>query len=98
DVREVPEVGAAVFLRHGDAQHAELPELAPQLEREVVVGVHRPGDRRDLARDELANGIAQGLDVLAEAEIQSAKFLHCWLLDGCAPRRPAREAVPGHAI
>src|SRR5690606_13109080 len=80
DMREVAQVGTAVGFRHGDAEYPEFAELAPDLEGEVVVAVHRAGERRDLARDELANGVAQGVDVLAEPEIQSGKFLHRWLL------------------
>ena len=47
DVFQIAHAGAAVFLLHGDAEHAEVAELAPQVHRERIVAVDR---RRRAAR------------------------------------------------
>jgi len=70
-VRQVAHVGATVLLGHGDAEHAERTHLAPQVHRELVGTVDLGRARRDLALSEVAHGVAQRLDVVAEAEVQS---------------------------
>ena len=71
DVFEVAHAGAAVFLLHGDAEHAEIAELAPEVGRELVVAVDRGGARRDLLGGEGLHGAAQHVGGFAQVEIQT---------------------------
>jgi hypothetical protein len=72
-VRQVAHVGAAVGLGHGDAEHAELAHLAPQVHRELVAAVDLGGARRDLGLGEGAHGVAQRVDVVAELEVEAGQ-------------------------
>ena len=67
-VREIAQVRAAVFARHGDAEQAHLAELLPQVGRERVVVVDQVRARRDLRVRERAHGLAQQVDVFAEGK------------------------------
>ena len=69
--------GAAVFLGHGDAQHAELAHLAPQVHRELVAAVDLGGARRDLGLREGAHRVAQRVDVFAELEVRGRAGSWC---------------------
>ena len=68
---EIAEAGAAVFLFHRDAVQAERAHLRPQLAREHIVAVDLVGARRDAVLGEVADGLAQHVDVGAEAEIEA---------------------------
>jgi hypothetical protein len=75
-VRQVAHVGAAVFLAHGDAQHAQGAHLLPQVHRELVVAVDLGRAGRDLGLGKLAHRIAQRVDVFTELEIESGQVVH----------------------
>ncbi len=66
---------------HGDAEHAEVPHLAPQVHRKLVGAVDLGRARRDLGLREIAHRVAQRLDVVAEAEVESGE------LHGCLQRK-----------
>jgi hypothetical protein len=72
-VRQVAHVGAAVLLGHGDAQHAQLAHLAPQVHRELVAAVDLGRARRDLGLGKVAHRVAQRVDVFAELEVQAGQ-------------------------
>ena len=98
DVRQVAEFGAAVFLLHGHAVQAERSEFLPEIGREQVVAVDRGGPRRDLVGSEGLDRVAQGIDGVAEVEVQ-AGVVHGWSLlesflqvPGGRPRRRATGA------
>ncbi len=57
--------------RDRDAQHAQFAELAPQVGGKAVAAVDLRRARRHLAPGEAAHGIAQGVDVRTQVEIQS---------------------------
>src|SRR4051812_29681121 len=69
---EIAEAGAAVFFFNGDAQQPELAHLRPQLARELIAAVDLVGARRDLVLRKFARGLAQHVDLFAEAEIETA--------------------------
>ena len=69
-MREIAHVGAAVFLLDGDAKQPETGELAPQVHREFVVVVDPGRARGDFPGSEVLHGVAQHVDVFAEAEIE----------------------------
>jgi len=53
-----------------DVQQPEIAELRPQFAREAVVAVDVRGQRCDTLRGELRHGVAQGVDVFSEAEVE----------------------------
>ena len=63
--------------RHGDAEHAELAHLAPQVHRELVAAVDLGGARRDLGLREVAHRVAQRVDVFAELEVEAGQCSWC---------------------
>ena len=67
-VRNVAHVRTAQLLRHRQAMHAHLTQLAPEVGGEEVVAVDLRGTRGDFGLSEGANGIAQRGDVLAQRE------------------------------
>ena len=95
DVREIAHLGAAVLLGHGHAEHAEIPELAPEVHRELVLAVDLRGPRGDLGRGELLQGLAQHGDVLAEVEGQAGDVQHAdsWGARGAGCARGRRGAA-----
>ena len=68
---QIPHPCAAVLLLHGDAQHAEIAELAPQVHRERVVSIDGRGERRDLVGGKTLHRAAQHVRSLAEVEVQA---------------------------
>jgi hypothetical protein len=80
-VRQVAHVGAAVLLGHGDAQHAQLAHLGPQVHRGTGRSVDLGRARGDLGLREVAHGVAQGVDVFAKLEVQAGQVAHGGLLD-----------------
>mmetsp|Transcript_26227 Transcript_26227/g.61964 ORF Transcript_26227/g.61964 Transcript_26227/m.61964 type:complete len:421 (+) Transcript_26227:5135-6397(+) len=72
-VGQVAHVGAAVLLGDGDAQHAQLAHLAPQIHRELVAAVDLGGAWRDLGLGKGAHRVAQSVDVFAELEVQAGQ-------------------------
>ena len=80
-VRQVAHVGATVFLAHGDAEHAQLTELAPQVHGELVAAVDLGSARGNLCLGKVAHGIAQGINVFTKLEIQAGQIRH-----GVSPR------------
>jgi hypothetical protein len=79
-VRQVAHAGAAVLFGHGDAEHAELAHLAPQVHRKLVAAVGLRRARGDLGLGEGVHGVAQGVDLFAELEIQAGQ------VHGASPR------------
>jgi hypothetical protein len=89
-VREVPHVGTAVLLRHGDAQHAQVAHLAPQVHRELVAAVDFGGAGGDLLVGKGAHRVAQRVDVVTELEVEAGQ------IHAESPVRPVqRPVVPG---
>ena len=70
-VRQITHVGAAVFLAHGDAQHAQVTHLAPQVHRELVAVVDLGRAGGDFGLRKVIHRFAQGVDVFTELEIQT---------------------------
>ena len=70
-VGQVAHVGAAIFLAHGDAQHAQIAHLLPQVHGELVGAVDLCGAGGDLFLCKGAHCVAQGVNVFAELEIES---------------------------
>jgi hypothetical protein len=73
DMLKVAHAGAAIVRLHGDAQHTQIAELAPQLHRERVVSIDRRGARRDLVGGERLDAAAQHVGRFAEVEVQARK-------------------------
>ena len=76
-MREIAEPGTAVLLGHGDAQHAQLAHLAPQVHGELVLVVDLGRARGDLGLGEVAHRVAQGVDLFTELEIQAGQVHAC---------------------
>ena len=72
-VCQIAHVCTAIFLGHGDAQHAQLAKLAPQIHGELVVAVDLSGTRSDLALGKFTHCIAQRINIFTELEIQSGQ-------------------------
>ncbi|MCY1454175.1 hypothetical protein D9M71_712220 [compost metagenome] len=79
-VRQVAHVGAAVFLGHGDAEHAEVAHLFPGVHRELVGAVDLARARGQFGLGPRTHGIAQHLDVFAQIEFQAWQLGHVGLL------------------
>ena len=62
---EVAHPGAAVFLWGGDAEHAEIAELAPEIGGEVVVAVDRGGAGSDFVSGEAGDLVAERVGCVA---------------------------------
>ena len=71
-VLQIAHAGAAILLLDGDAEHAEIAELAPQIHRERVVAIDPSRARRDLIGREGLDLSAQHVGGLAQIEIQSS--------------------------
>jgi hypothetical protein len=72
-VGQVAQASSAVGVAHRHAQHAQGPELGPEVPGELVVAVDLRRARRDLGLGETAHRIAQRLDVVTELEVQSGQ-------------------------
>ena len=72
---EAERPGAAIGLGHGDAEHAQIAELAPQIAWEFIVRVDRRGARRDFVGGEAAHGIADHVGGLTEAVVEGRKLI-----------------------
>src|SRR5574341_1408078 len=70
---EIPHPGSAVLFLDGDAEQAEVPQLAPQIRRESVAAVDLVRPWRDLAGGEDLDRLAQHVQGFAQAEIQAGK-------------------------
>ena len=75
-VRQIAHVGAAVFLAHGDAEHAQAAHFLPQVHGELVVLVDLSGARCDLGLCKFAHRVAQGVDVFAKLKVQAGQIVH----------------------
>ena len=75
-MRQVAHVGAAVFLTHGDAEHAQVAHFLPQVHGELVVLVDLSGARCDLGLCKFAHRVAQGVDVFAKLKVQAGQIVH----------------------
>ena len=88
-MREIAESGTAQLRLHGDPEQPELAEPRPEVARKSVLAIDVRGTRCDLRRREFAHGLAQQVDVFAEAEIE--------VLHGSTPRHlrgdPARRIL-----
>ncbi len=80
--------GAAVLIRHGDAEEAELGHAADQLVRVAVLAVDRGGGRRDFRPCEVAGGAEKELLLLAEFEV------HLYSPRNAAGRLARKAAIP----
>ena len=89
DVRQVTETRAAVFRLDRDAEQPQLAEPGPQVAGKLVVGVDRSGARRDFRGREIAYGLPQQADVIAQTKIE--------VLHGSTPR-PLRGARLGRIL
>jgi hypothetical protein len=87
-VLEVAHAGAAVLLLHGDAEDAELAELAPEVGGELVARVDLGRARRDLGGGETRDLGAQGVGGLTEAEVEALEAVG-------HGRSPSRGRSPG---
>ena len=70
---QVAHTGAAELLLDGDAQQAQITELAPQVAGEVVVAVDGLGAGGDLLQGEALDGVAKLIDVGAEIEVEAVE-------------------------
>ena len=71
-VGQITHIGAAVFFADGDAQYAQITELLPHLQGELVALVHLGGDRRDFLLGEVAHAVTQGDQGFVQAKIEGA--------------------------
>src|SRR5690606_11705026 len=95
-VRQVAHIGTAVFFAHSDAEHAQFAELAPQVHGELVAGVDLGGARRDLRLRELADGVAQHVDVGTEVEVEAGKVhVHVSVFEAPNILRLRKRQYPG---
>ena len=67
---EIAHAGAAILLLDGDAEQAEVAELAPEVHGEFVRAVDLGRARRDLGAGEVGHALAQLVGGLAEVEVQ----------------------------
>ena len=67
---EIAHAGAAILLLDGDAEQAEVAELAPEVHGEFVGAVDLGGARRDLGVGEFRHPLAQHVGGLAELEVE----------------------------
>jgi hypothetical protein len=56
-MRGVAHVRAAVFLRDGHAQHAEIAEFFPEIHRKLVAVIDFARARRDFLRSEVGKRV-----------------------------------------
>src|SRR5271155_5613189 len=70
---EVAEPCTAQFFLDRDTEKPKRPELWPQFARKAVIAVDLTGERRNLVLGEGPRGVAQHLDLVAEAEIETGK-------------------------
>ena len=70
-VGQIAHVGTAIFLAHGNAQHAQSAHLLPQVHGELVGAVYLGGARCDLFLGKGVHCVAQCVNVFAELEIES---------------------------
>ncbi len=70
-MRQIAHARAAIGLGHGDAQQAQVAELAPQIHRKLIGAVDFGGARGNFLLGKVAHGLAQSSDVFAELEVQS---------------------------
>ncbi len=82
-VRQVAHVRAAVFLTHGDAQHAQVAHLAPQVHGELVVAVDFGRAGGDFGLGKVAHRVAQSVDVFTELEVQAGQVVHGFSVERC---------------
>src|ERR1700674_2910973 len=68
---EIAHPGAAPFLLDRDAQEAKLAHLRPQVAWKFVAAIDLGGARRDLVAGKVGHGVAQPVEVFAEAEIEA---------------------------
>ena len=78
---QVAHLGAAVFLVDGDAEHAQVAHLAPQVHRELVAAVDFGGARGDFDGGELLHRFAQRGDVFAMIKGQAWQMQHVVLTE-----------------
>ena len=71
DMGEIAHVGAAILLRRGHAEQAEIAKTLPEVGREQVGFLDLSGARRHLRLDKGAHGVAQHADVLAQIEVDA---------------------------
>ena len=102
-VGQVAQAAAPVGFVHGDAEQAHRAELGPQIGGEFIVAVDGGGARCDLLLTHPQHGVAESVDVFAEAEVERGigavhrrvsvltGVLRAWGLCACAARR--RRAV-----
>ncbi len=65
---------AAVLLRGGEPEHAELTQLLHDLDREVMIAVPAGGMGRDLCVREITDDLAEGLVLDTELEGHDGAF------------------------
>lgn len=71
DVGQIAHVGAAILLRRGHAEQAEVAKALPEVGREQIGFLDLGSARGDLRLDEGAHGVAQHADVFAQIEIDA---------------------------
>ena len=84
DVREVAQLGAAVFTLDRDAEKSQFSEFRPEVPRKLVAGIDIPGARRDTIVCKAAHSLAQQIEVLTVTKVE---FKH-----GSAPFRSVYRA------
>jgi len=75
-MREIAQLGAAVFLANRQSEDTEISELAPEIVGKKIRLIDRSRPRSDFIGRKLADGIAQHLDVFAEREVQGRQMSH----------------------
>src|SRR5262249_34429580 len=96
-VLEIAEPRPAPFLLDGDAVHAELAQLGPEIAWERVAAVDLVGARGDALGGKTAHAVAQHVGGLAQAEIKAARGVHAHGRRSRA-RGPARAAIEGRSF
>src|SRR5947209_8702412 len=81
DVREIAEVGAAVFFVDRDTQQPEVAELGPYFAGRVVLAIYLRGDGSDFVLGKTAHGLPKERDRLAQIKVQPFNTLLLELSD-----------------
>ena len=70
-VRQVSHVSAPIGLGHGDAQHAQIAHLAPQVHGELIRLIDLRRARGNFGLGEITHRIAQCVDIFAQVKVQA---------------------------
>ena len=77
-VRHITHAAATVLFTHGHTEQTHVTKLAPQVSRKLIVGIHLCSTWGNFIVGKILYGIAQHVDVVAQAEVYGL-YVH-WCL------------------